>query len=131
LKSAEKKPKQKYTPRMTKPNPNAMPRAQYARLGGYAIAAKLGSDGMRKMGARAKDANVKGGKVQGKANAASGFLDSIRTQAGSRRGGVKQNHLRWHIARGKPNPRRCELCQQELEQEAVNPARGNATREQS
>jgi hypothetical protein len=103
---------------MTKPNPNAMPRTEYTRLGGLAVFAKYGVEGMRAfMAARAKGGNSKGGKVQGKINVETGFLDRIRTYEGSRRGGVRQCHERWHVARNKPNPRKCELCQQDLEQE--------------
>lgn len=100
---------------MTAKNPNAMPQVEYARLGGQAVFEKYGVEGMRALGAKAKDANVKGGKVQGQANVESGFLDKIRTPEGQHLGGVRQCHNRWHVGRNKPNFKRCELCRAELE----------------
>jgi hypothetical protein len=88
------------------------------RPGGVARLAQMGSKGYSRMRALASSdspAQIKHIEALGNQNVASGFLESIRSVESSRRGGVACTHLRWHIARHRWNPDKCELCYEELE----------------
>ena len=93
-------------------------RKKFQRAGGKALAAKLGSEGMKQKGllaARGTRKNISQVTKLGNQNAESGFLDQIRTHEGSVRGAIRSCHLRWHVERGISNPKKCELCRKELE----------------
>jgi len=56
-----------------------------------------------------------GGKARSKALVESGHIFKITTFETRSKGGVAVNHIRWHVARNKPNPKKCELCRRDLE----------------
>jgi hypothetical protein len=58
---------------------------------------------------------VQRGRTQGRKNVESGFMESIRAIESASKGGTTTCHRRWHVARGKPNPLKCELCAEELQ----------------
>jgi hypothetical protein len=56
-----------------------------------------------------------GGKAMSNWLVESGHIFRITTPETRRKGGVTQCHIRWHVARNKPNPKKCELCRRDLE----------------
>jgi hypothetical protein len=105
-------------------------RSAVARTGGMARLAQMGSDGYAQMRALAtpSPAQIEHITKLGNQHVASGFLASIRSEERSRRGGIACAHLRWHVARHKPNPAKCELCAKELQphfEQSVPPASNN------
>ena len=107
---------------------NATPeqRKQFVTAGGKAQFAKYGSAEMSrraKLSNQSTPAQLEQARALGKRNVESGWLEKIKTREGSIRGALKACHIRWHVLRCKPNPKKCELCRNEGM--LAVPAKGN------